>query len=218
MRDMERATRLDPGLAAAHLVLAENGDDPFHSSLASITDQEGQRKHVLSAIQGRATLGERDEALLHALEPNTIEDPPDFAEAASRARNVLSQFPFDAGLAWQIGRLLAEVGRFDEALAAFDQASRLDPKFAAAFSDRATLKALGGDSDGALASVERCLALSPTATSCIRSRDHVYDTRRMRQARGRRAPRDCAGARRSRGLREPRAGACVAGGARGEHR
>jgi serine/threonine-protein kinase len=161
-----RAVKLDPSLAAGHLRLAlllgRSGD-------AALTEA---RRYFALASQLRDQLDERDRALLGALEPG-LGDPPDAEELTERMHAVVERFPDDAECRLYLGFALLG-SRTEEARAQLERAVELDPMFAAA------LWALGAsyrESDAALPYVDRCVSVSPAATTCLRERALIHTSR-----------------------------------------
>ena len=163
-----RAVTLDPGLAAAPLRLA------VFSSLIE-TDEPEAKNSYKRASQFRTRLSEHDQALLYALEPYFQRDPSDPAECERRVQAAVERFPDDAEMAFYLGWIRYDLGRLTSALEAFNRAIEIDPKFALAWSNKGGCQAYLGDFDGALKSLDRCLAISPQATESLWYRTIIFE-------------------------------------------
>ena len=164
-KNFDRAARLDPSMAAAHLRIDLYG--------GALVEAEGA-KHLQRAIELRSVLSERDQALLDAMSPMALKQPPDLAESARRLAVLLARSPGDLELQWLA--IDVETDR-RKAPAAYAHLLDLDPKFAAAAWQKAVAESELGDLDTALASLGRCLAISPSAASCLRVRAMIHQTR-----------------------------------------
>ena len=184
---LEPATpELDPNFAAAHLrylVYCTYPPGPGDDS----------RRSFSVASQYRASLAERDAALLGVVEREVLPEAADHQEAARRARALASRWDHDAELAVVAGIRLAYAGDFDASLAELDRALGLDDHFAYALHERANVQAAIGDPDGELASAQRCLAISPAAASCARRAADVFAFRGQCEDLEREAKRAVAG-------------------------
>ncbi len=164
-----RAIALDSSLAAAHVRLA--------SFFAAQGDAASARDHLQSARQLRASLSERDLAVLDAVEPSVMRQPPDTAESERRMSAAADRWSGDAELAFYLARYRQVLGRREAAVAALDRAAAADPRFALVWWARGIDAEDGGDFDRALAAYGRCLEISPSAASCLRSRSTIYAQR-----------------------------------------
>jgi serine/threonine-protein kinase len=161
--DFAHAVTLDPTLAAAHLRLAKEAW------------WGGSKEHYAAASQLRATLDARDRALLPVAEAMT-HDPIDWNEVAGRLRDVLARFPDDAETLADLGGALMRTAHVDEASDAEQRAIDIDPEFAGAMWRLSSLHIDTEDGE-ALNLADRCLAVSPTAASCLRNRAYVLQRR-----------------------------------------
>ena len=161
-----RAIALDSSLAAAHVRLA--------SFFAAQGDAASARDHLQSARQLRASLSDRDLAVLDAVEPSVIRQPPDTSESERRMSAAADRWPGDAELAFYLARYRQAVGHRDAANIALDRAHAADPRFALVWWARGIDAGDGGDFDRALAAYGRCLEISAGAASCLRSRTTIY--------------------------------------------
>ena len=154
-----RAAQLDPSLAAAHLRIAlERG-------------VERGRESFLRALALRASLDERDRALLDALAPAYTETPTDFAAASARLEAVARRFPDDVQVLSTLGKVQGEHD-LRAAVASYQRASAIDPGHVPARAARADSLAYLGDLTGARRALGECLSVSPSATACLR--EQVY--------------------------------------------
>jgi serine/threonine protein kinase len=160
---MSRAVELDPSFALAQLIVAWAAEIPM----------DERRKHLAVAVGLREQLGERDQGLLEVVQWQLGRDRPDVEEEMRRWRALADRFPMDALLVAQAGNETMEAGHRDEGAALLDRALMLDPKFAWVCGIRAGLEAEYGDLDGAIVWANRCLAISPSAATCLRRRAEV---------------------------------------------
>jgi serine/threonine protein kinase/tetratricopeptide (TPR) repeat protein len=164
--NLNRAVALDPLMAAAHLRIA--------LSLEQANAMADARESYTHALQGRAALSERDQALLQALAPVFTADPSDPPLTAQRLREATERYPFDA----ELFLLLAYFENTDReaSLRAARRASEIDPQYADAW------QVLGwrlNDADRpeeALGAFDRCVAVSPAAADCRGARAELYGT------------------------------------------
>jgi serine/threonine-protein kinase len=157
MTALASATERDPSLAAAHLRLA------FMRSLESV-DEGLVRTTFMQAVRNRATLDERDAAVLDALAPYLQSDPSDPPESIRRLEDLHSRRPFDAEIAYLLGSVRFDRGDLAVAVEAFDAAIAIDPGFALAWSSKGGCLSYLGRFDEARASLEEALHRSRTAT------------------------------------------------------
>ena len=162
--DLQRATKLDPTFAAAHLanVMREMyaGDALSPESFAAAT-------------QFRSALDDRDQMLLRAAEPLRL-DPPDFGEVADRLRAVSQRFANDAEVLFYLGGALLHAGQTSEAHEALERAVTVDPQFAAPVWLLAGEQMGVGNLELSQHLNERCLAISPSAASCLRQQGFIH--------------------------------------------
>jgi serine/threonine-protein kinase len=158
-QSFERAVSLDDSLASAHLRLS-------YSKLQQ--DGAAARGHYQKASRLRALLSERDAALLEAIEPLVMRDPADFNQAARRLEAAADRFPLDAELRFYHAMTL--VSDMRAAVKALEKALEIDPSFALALWVKAQRQAYLGEIDQALASLDQCLRVSPSASECLENR------------------------------------------------
>jgi eukaryotic-like serine/threonine-protein kinase len=161
-----KAVAKDPSLGPAHLRYAV--EDYFPAT-------EVPRKHFNEAVSLRASMSPYDQALLDSVEPIFDSQPPDWAEAARRTADVTRRLPEDAELFVTLSWLLEQVGDFDAATKAADAALALDPTYAGALYEKAEVALTGSDWTTVRQTADRCLAVSPQATSCIGERMYEED-------------------------------------------
>jgi serine/threonine-protein kinase len=157
------AVRLDPGFAAGELRMAFV---LFHSVRGTVTDA---RSHLQKAARMRASLSERDQALLDVLEPVINREPPDSDELERRLRAAVDRWPLDAELLYLLAN---EERRYDvgKSLATYERVLAVDPSFMTAWRQKAQTQEMRGDVEGAHASLDECLRRVPGATGCRNER------------------------------------------------
>jgi serine/threonine protein kinase/tetratricopeptide (TPR) repeat protein len=159
---LQRAVTLDPTLTIAHLRLAMY-------QYGGLLAREG-RSSFGRAILGRASLNERDRALLEAFEP-LFRDPPDPREVLARLGSVTERFPNDA----EFHSLLAMLNRDAQgSLRAAQRSVELDPRSADGWQFLGESLFRLGDTEGALRALDHCVAISPAAADCRAQRGSVY--------------------------------------------
>jgi serine/threonine-protein kinase len=154
---LEDAVARDPTMAAAQLRLA------YMQSLQS-TDEGHVRATFMLAERHRATLDERDTALLDALEPYLQREPSDPVESERRLEAMHARWPLDAEIAYVLGSVRYDRGDFAEALQGMDAAVAIDPAFAQAWSARGGVLAYLGRLDDARTALDEARRKSRTAT------------------------------------------------------
>ena len=163
VKELVRATLLDPSLAAAHLRLITHGRGLSESD---------DRPHFAKARELHALLTPRDQALLVALEPSFLAIPPDEKEVTRRLEDLATRFPLDA----EIQYLAATRERDATRVAArLEGAIALDPEFALALWRKANAHLGASDFPSTLASLDRCIAVAPSSTACLTVRALVYE-------------------------------------------
>jgi serine/threonine-protein kinase len=161
---LARAARLEPTLAPAHL---------RYALCMSVGSPAAGRNSFQRAFGQRASLSEKDQALLDAYEPIFLREQADVQETRRRLQALTDRFPDDAEIATLRGEMEAQFD-FHESVKVLDRALALDPKIASAWRIRGQALAYLGEYPRAFESFERCLALSPTATDCIRERINIH--------------------------------------------
>jgi len=157
----ERAVELDPNLGAAHVQLATMG-------MSSMND--GAREHLRKAQALQATLSERDRALVDAMDPVVQRQPSDWAESRQRLSALIERYPGDAQLWHLLGLVDGNYDDFAGAVRDLDRALAIDPYFAHAESFRSIMLAYLGRFADARAGIDRCLAHTPGAMTCLAHR------------------------------------------------
>ena len=153
-----RAIELDPTLGAAHVQLAAGG-------LTGMTDIA--REHLRKAEDLRGRLGERDLAILNAVEPVVGRQPSDWAETNRRLTALTERFPGDAQIWFMLGVGHGNYDDFDIAVRDIERALAIDPGYAAASMYLALMLEYSGHSDKAHKAVERCLERDPSSIECL---------------------------------------------------
>jgi serine/threonine-protein kinase len=152
---LRRAIELDPNLAGAHMRL---------SLLQYQTSPTEARESYRRAFELRGALSERDQAFLASLEP--FVGGQQKASRATQMAVLVARYPLDAELWYQLGTAHGDDWELDLELKAHERAIELDPSFARAWWQRGQTAAYIGRLDEARSSLETCLRISPTATSC----------------------------------------------------
>ncbi len=163
----ERALELDPRMAAARLrwVLTAS----FGAHLTSAGTNAGFRR----AVAVRKDLSPRDRALLHAIEPLFLSDPPDVEQTWKRMGTLADARPGDAELQQIAGFLSAgEDPALQERYAR--RAIAVDPEYADACQTLATALASQDRTAEALDALDRCIELSPSGGDGYYERVIVY--------------------------------------------
>jgi serine/threonine-protein kinase len=157
-RELVAATTDDPDMAQAWLRLA----------LAEIwtRDPTDAREAYRHAVDLSARLDEHDRALLYAAEPVIQRVPMDFAEHAHRLGEAVARFPSDAELAGAQAYAVYRMGRWTDAIDAYEHAIALDPSQAEQFRFEGISRAYNGDLKGARATAEACEKACPTSGMC----------------------------------------------------
>ena len=169
-RELTRAVALDSGFAAAHLRLG------LLITLGGSLGIEKARRHLAAARQWRANLDERDNRILVFAEAFLAS--PSVDQRIVAARDLTRDLPDDAEALLRAAMAVNGFGDEEEEGRWLDRAIDLDPKFAAVEHAKAMIAAeVRGDTEGTLAAVERCLAISPNAASCLRRRADVHSER-----------------------------------------
>lgn len=154
----ERATALDPSLAAAHLMFALDAME------GELTD--AARGHLRKAAELRASLGERDQMLLDAVEPVLLRQPADWAEGSKRMAAATQRFPNDAQLWYERGFVALSGDGLEASTRYLSRAVTLDPRYAQAMGQQAENLAYLGRVDEARRVLDRCIQIAPTFTTC----------------------------------------------------
>jgi TonB family protein len=76
------------------------------------------------------------------------------------------------------GKAYKDKGELDRAIADYNDALRLNPKFALAFAGRGTANLAKDDEDGAIADLDRAIALNPNLASAYQIRGNAYRAKR----------------------------------------
>jgi len=151
-----KAVELDPSMAAAHLRLS--------MTFNGFADPVRRRAEFEKAAGLRAQLGERDEALLEALQPLLQRQTQDTVETDRRLRALVDRYPTDV----EIWLWLSLVNRgLPEGLGPAERALALDPGDAQSWENKGWALLAAGKVDEAHAAFERCGALSVDGADCF---------------------------------------------------
>ncbi|APR81692.1 Serine/threonine protein kinase [Minicystis rosea] len=157
----ERALEIDPTLAVAHLRLA---------ACAMAEAMPSAREHFRKADELRATLTERDRAMLDAVEPVVRRQPADWAEANRRLAAMLEKYPGDAELWLYLAFGTANYADFEAGVRYYARALELDPGLARAYSGMAIDQGYLGRFAEAERTLERCIEVNPASHACLSHR------------------------------------------------
>ena len=160
---MNRAWRGLIAVAGAGLLAAACGTSPRqHVDAGDAYAAQGKLAEAVieyrSATKADPSLADAEVKLADALDK--IGNKPGALTAMERAANLL---PRDAAVQTRAGSMLLLAGRTEDAKARADRALAIDPKRVDALVLRANALAGLSDLDGAIAEIERALALEPSA-------------------------------------------------------
>jgi eukaryotic-like serine/threonine-protein kinase len=162
----ERAVKADPTCAAAHLQLSLTG----HTYYATTQVREVYQR----AVQLRASLSERDQLFLDALDLLVRRDPSDRRAFQERILALSRRFPGDA----QLVELSGEYTDDTEARLAFAKAAiALDPHYSDAYQIIASAFMDKRELDAALAALDECIRAAPSSVDCVHQRLDLDRTR-----------------------------------------
>ena len=133
---------------------------------------DARRASFARALEGRTQLNPRDRVLFDTLSVGEAATPPDLPAALNLAKRAVITHPGDA-------ELFDLVCGYEEnnarGIAACRRATELDPDYADAWSDLASSLKSANEREQALRALDRCLAVSPSSSRCLRQRAEVYD-------------------------------------------
>jgi tetratricopeptide (TPR) repeat protein len=156
----DKALKIDPAFAAAHLGRA------LFETISDGTVMVDLQEHLAGARSGRASLGDRDRALLTGLEPCALA-PPDFKESVRRLEEAAKKYPDDAILVFELGFVRRQLGDHEGAAKAFQEALARDPTFATAWRMIAHERIAMDDISGAVQADQECLKIAPSGIACF---------------------------------------------------
>jgi serine/threonine-protein kinase len=156
-----RAVALDPDLGAAQLRLS-------FATAQSAPDES--RAAFERALAMRGELDDHDRTLLHSLEPILFDQPPDGIERHRRLTAAVLRYPLDAELWYHLGANAGGGLYTITETSAFEKAVEIDPAFARAWWQLGQAHAYRGEMAAARDALDRCLAISHSATSCLWNR------------------------------------------------
>ncbi len=157
-KDFARASELDPALAAADLRYALTQFWKYPAEA---------RAHLARAVEHRYALSERDGLLLDAAQAWIQTQPADADAYARTTEEALTRHPLDAELAYFAANARTETGEFAAVVTFADRAITLDPGFGGAYYFKGEGQSYAGDPEGALATVEACVARVPRESLCL---------------------------------------------------
>ncbi|MDI1482795.1 serine/threonine-protein kinase [Polyangium sp. y55x31] len=160
----DRARKADPSLALAHLRYAMVAIDS--------DDLDPSREAYRVAFLLRSSLGERDHALLDALEPFLQRDPPDLTEMRRRVTELSARYPGDAELVyWRFFPFVHHTPA--EVLTLTERCLVLDDRYADCWQTQARALLALGRTEDARRALDRCVEIAPTAGDCMFDRATV---------------------------------------------
>lgn len=161
-RAFAHARTADPGMAAAHMRYSF-----IHYSYDIAVARDAYRK-----AQGlRASLTERDQGFLHALEPAMLREPSDFREAAKRLEPLVDRYPQDAELTFWLARMTyygdASPAASERVVQLNTRCTELDPHYADCWQTKAQGLARLGKTEEAGKALNQCVQVSENAVDCL---------------------------------------------------
>jgi eukaryotic-like serine/threonine-protein kinase len=153
----EQAAKLDSSLAAANL----------RQLLLLDRDADQLGDFFQQVVQHRSRLSARDQVILDAIAPCMQKHPYDYDEAVRRLKVLAQKYPGDAEIWWTLGRFEGRASAFEDAIRSLDRAATLDPRFGGALYMKAYYQAIIGQFDKSFATIDACVASSPTASACM---------------------------------------------------
>ncbi len=157
----DRARKADPGMVAAHL---------RYAMLAISYDTNASREAFRKAIGLRASLSERDQAMLDAMEPMIQGEPSDCAASARKFEVISAKWPGDAELVfWHARQLHHAKGDVDQerVLAIANRCVELDPRYADCWQTKQYALNPLGRHEEALVALDKCVEVSAGAVDCL---------------------------------------------------
>ena len=162
----EEAIRLDPRYAFAHAMLSAAATN-LASNFAGIATKEGQEAIAKARVSAKSGLAlDPNLADAHLAQGTILEVVDfDFAAAEAEARRALELAPQNPVATNNLARLMATLGRLDEAVALLQRAIALDPLRIVFHTNLAIELTALGRYDEAEAAVSKAVALQPQAAS-----------------------------------------------------
>lgn len=158
----QHARTADPGMAAAHL---------RYSIIQFSYDQTTAREAYRKAHGLRASLTERDQDFLQALEPIILREPSDYVEGAKRMKALSERYPMDAELTFWYSRLLYHSSSTPETVQRVielnDRCIQLDPHYADCWQTKAGALSMSGRVEEATKTLDECFRVSENAVDCL---------------------------------------------------
>ena len=158
----DRARKADPGMTAAH----------FRYSIIQFSyDVTSARDAYRQALGLRASMSERDQGFLQALEPLILRDPSDYVEATKRMEALAARYPYDAELTFWQSRMLihqnATPESLDRVIALNDRCVELDPHYADCWQTKADALFKRGKQKEAVETLSECIKVSENGADCL---------------------------------------------------
>ncbi|HRI66085.1 MAG TPA: serine/threonine-protein kinase [Polyangium sp.] len=172
----QHARNADPSMAAAHLRF---------SVIQYSYDVTSAREAYRKALALRASLSERDQGFLHALEPMILREPSDYGDAAKRMEALVARYPLDAELAFWHGGMLfhhntnAEAN--ERAITLYDRCIELDRQYADCWQMKAQALVRIGKRDEAAKALDGCIATTDNSIDCLLDKLHIDSYRGLCQ-------------------------------------
>jgi eukaryotic-like serine/threonine-protein kinase len=160
----DRARKADPGMAEAHLRFAL-----VHFSY-SVPDA---RAAFGKAVGLRMSLSERDQKLLHAVEPFIQQDPSDYVTASKRLESLTTLYPNDTELAFWHAHCNLKTNTPEGRTKAVELAKKctnLDPKHADCWQMQSWAAKSENRLDEAVVALDQCIAASENAIDCLQDK------------------------------------------------
>lgn len=170
--------------AIAHLTTAIGLQEAFGDALllrGEIYADKGDHAAALADAEAVLSISDSDESAT-MLKAHVMSQTDRTAEAEQAYRRVLDINPFNRQAYTDLARLLTAQQRYDDASALLSEAVDLSPDFAEAYSERAAIRRLVGDEEGAAgdeATAQKLLAAAadnanadvPDASQAVRKTD-----------------------------------------------
>jgi tetratricopeptide (TPR) repeat protein len=134
--------------------------------LSATANRPRRREHFRRARELRATMNEREEAVLHVLEAS-VADPIDYKEEDRRTLELLERHPEDIDLRRLHERTLLSLGRYDDAATAAEAASKSSAPDAWSEYTGALAEVHRRSTDRAFQHFDACLHASPDSSDCL---------------------------------------------------
>jgi tetratricopeptide (TPR) repeat protein len=155
----ENALRFDPNFTAARASLGMIHVEQAMNGLPHFDAEEGQRL-LNEAVKSVDGLTDREKYGILAFHARLVEKNPE--KAVAYLKTLMALYPDDSVSHVNLGRTYAQMGRLPEAVAAYKEALRIDPKFVLAYGNLAGIYLYQmGDIVAAVPVLQRILELDP---------------------------------------------------------